>query len=73
MTSDISRSYRWSATYFWESDISRDIAKVCFFVLYGYWRTSWFLYFGEILLAESMGFVLIFGDIYFGWEVFFFP
>jgi hypothetical protein len=30
-------------------------------------------YFGEIVLAERMGFVLRFGDICIGWEGWFFP
>jgi hypothetical protein len=40
---------------------------------YGYWRTWLSSVFGEIVLAEMMGFVLRFGDICNGWKGWFFP
>jgi hypothetical protein len=42
MTGDVNRLYRWSATYLWVEDISKDILEVWFSDLYGYWRTRFF-------------------------------
>jgi hypothetical protein len=43
LTGDISRSYKWSITDLCAEEIPMDIVEVCFYDLYGYWRTRLFL------------------------------
>jgi hypothetical protein len=63
---EMSKMYRWFVAYLWEENISRDFMRFSFSNLYCYWRTRLSSGFGEIRLAEKMGFFLIFGDICIG-------
>jgi hypothetical protein len=67
-TDDCSRPYQWYVIDFWVEDIYKDFLSLVFFYLYGYWTRRLSLIFGEIVLAEMMGFVLRFRDICISWE-----